>query len=180
MKRSIVTIIVFVVALLATNSVNAQKFSNLDKSPMDAASYPASYRVSDKVVKVIYSRPQLKGRQLSKLARNGKVWRTGANEATEVVFYKDVVFGGKEVKAGTYTMFTIPGETEWTIILNTAQNVWGSYMYNDKEDVVRVTGKVSKAAEAIEAFSIVFDGEDASFNMHLGWGNTVVSVPVKG
>lgn len=180
MKKSILSVIVFTIALVFSNEVNAQKFSGLDKSPMDAAAFPASYRVSDKQVKIIYSRPQLKGRSLSKLAPAGKVWRTGANEAPEITFYKDVTFGGKAVKAGTYTLFTIPGEKEWTVILSTAKNVWGSYFYKESEDVVRVNGSVSKAKDTVEAFSIAFEGEDNAYNMYLGWGNVVVSVPVKG
>ena len=180
MKKSILSVIVFVVALVFSNEVVAQKFASLDKSPMDAASYPSSYRDSDKKVKIIYSRPQLKGRSLAKLAPNEKVWRTGANEAAEITFYNDVTFGDKEVKAGTYTLFTIPGENEWTIILSTAKNVWGAYFYKESEDVVRVKGSVSKVNEPIEAFSIVFDGEEDTFNMYLGWGNVVVTVPVKG
>lgn len=180
MKKSILSVIVFTITLVFSNEVNAQKFSGLDKSPMDAAAFPASYRVSDKQVKIIYSRPQLKGRSLSKLAPAGKVWRTGANEAPEITFYKDVTFGGKAVKAGTYTLFTIPGEKEWTVILSTAKNVWGSYFYKESEDVVRVNGSVSKAKDTVEAFSIAFEGEDNAYNMYLGWGNVVVSVPVKG
>lgn len=168
-----------VLVLVSTNSI-AQKFPSLDKSPMDVATYPNSYRESDKVIKVLYSRPQLKGRSLVKLAPVEKVWRTGANEAAEIIFYKDVVFGDKEVKAGTYSLFTIPGETEWTIILNNDKNVWGAYMYNEDEDVIRVKAKVAKATKKIEAFSIVFEGEEEDFNMFLGWGNTVVSLPIKG
>ncbi len=175
----------FVATLIATtlftsHDIIAQKFPGLDKSPMDAAAYPSSYRIADKKVKVIYSRPQLKNRSLSKLAPNGKVWRTGANEAAEITFYQDVTFGGKEVKAGTYSLFTIPNANEWTIILSTAKNVWGSYFYKESQDVVRVTGEVKKSKKKIEAFSIAFDGEDENFKMHLGWGNIIVSVPVKG
>lgn len=180
MKKSILTILVLVIALISSNKINAQNFSKLDKSPMDAAAYPDNYRVSDKLVKVIYSRPQLKGRSLDKLAPQGKVWRTGANEAAEITFYKDVNFGGKEVKAGTYTLFTIPGGKEWTIILSTAKNVWGSYFYNEKEDVARVKVPTSKSSNPIEVFSIAFDGKDNNAKMHLGWENTVVSVSVKG
>ena len=180
MKKSVFSIIVFAIALVLSNEVVAQDFPNLDKSPMDAATYPSSYRNSDKKVKVVYSRPQLKRRPVSRLAVAGKVWRTGANEAAEITFYKDVNFGGKEVKAGTYSLFTIPGDKEWTVILNTAKNVWGAYSYNESDDVVRVTGKVSRANENIEAFSIAFDGEEDTFNMYLGWGNVVVTVPVKG
>ncbi|CAM1345894.1 DUF2911 domain-containing protein [Tenacibaculum crassostreae] len=180
MKNSILSIIIFAVMLVLSNEVAAQKFPGLDKSPMDAATYPSSYRVIDKKVKVIYSRPQLKKRSLAKLAPAGKIWRTGADEATEITFYKDVVFGGKEVKSGTYTMFTIPGDKEWTVILNTSTNVWGAFFYNESDDVVRVKGTVSKANKSIEVFSIVFEGEDDTFNMYLGWGDTIVTVPVKG
>jgi hypothetical protein len=178
--KKFLTFAILVIALVFTNNTNAQKFKALDKSPMDAASYPSSYKISDKLVKIVYSRPQLKDRVLDSLAPKGKVWRTGANEAAEITFYKDVTFGDKAVKAGTYTLFTIPGESEWTIILSTARNVWGSYFYKEAEDVIRVKGTVSKSETSIEAFSIVFDGEENNVNMHLGWANTIVTVPVKG
>ena len=180
MKKSIITILVFVVALVFSNEVNAQKFPKLDKSPMDASTYPSKSRVLDKLIKIIYSRPHLKKRSLSKLAPNGKVWRTGANEAAEITFYKDVNFGGKMVEAGTYSMFTIPGDKEWTIILNTSLNVWGAFFYNESDDVVRVKAKVSKAKKAIKTFSIVFEGEKSDLTMYLGWDKTIVSLPIKG
>ncbi|PHS54108.1 MAG: asparagine synthetase B [Lutibacter sp.] len=180
MKKNVLVIAAFAIVLMFTNEMSAQKFADLDKSPMDGASYPSSYKVSDKLVKVIYSRPQLKGRAVSKLAPNDKVWRTGANEAAEITFYKDVMFGGKAVKSGTYTLFTIPSDGDWTVILSTAKNVWGSYFYKEGEDVVRVKGTVSKSEESIEAFSIAFDGEEMNAKMYLGWGNTIVTVPVKG
>lgn len=180
MKKSIFTIAVFMLAILFSNETVAQKFPKLDKSPMDAASYPTSWRISDKLVKMVYSRPQLKGRSLSKLAPNDKVWRTGANEAAEITFYKDVNFGGQDVKAGTYSLFTIPGDKEWTIILNNAKNVWGAYTYRQEDDVLRVKANVSRGNKFVEAFSIMFDGEDEDFNMYLGWGRLVVTVPVRG
>lgn len=180
MKKNVLLVAVLAITMLFTNEMYAQKFAKLDKSPMDAAAYPTSYKVSDKMVKVIYSRPQLKGRTVEELAPSGKVWRTGANEAVVISFYKDVTFGGKAVKAGTYTLFTIPGEKEWTVILSTAENVWGSYFYKESEDVVRVTGAISKAAEPVEAFSIAFDGTDNNANMYFGFGNVIVTVPVKG
>ena len=145
MEKRILVLTILMVAVLFSSEAVAQEFPGLDKSPMDAAAHPSSYRVSDKLVKVIYSRPQLKGRELSKLAPHGKVWRTGANEAPEITFYKDVIFGDRKVKAGTYTLFTVPGEKEWTIILSTAKNVWGSYFYSKEEEVARVSAKVTKA-----------------------------------
>lgn len=180
MKKNVLFVAVLAIVLMFTNEMSAQKFSKLDKSPMDAAAYPSSYKVSDKMVKVIYSRPQLKGRTVEALAPSGKVWRTGANEAVEITFFKDVTFGDKAVKAGTYTLFTIPGEKEWTVILNSAQNVWGAYTYNEADDIVRVMGPVSNSEETIEAFSIAFDGTDNDANMYFGFGNVIVTVPVKG
>ena len=176
MKKSIFAIAFVFVAFTSGNQLTAQNFKGLDKSPMDAASYPSSYKIADKIVKVTYGRPQLKGRKVSKLAPAGKVWRTGANEAPEITFYKDVTFGGKPVKAGTYSLFTIPGEKEWTVILSTAKNVWGAYYYKQEEDVVRVSGTLSESKEAIEAFSMIFDD---NMTLHLGWGSTVISVAIK-
>ncbi|MDB2385035.1 DUF2911 domain-containing protein [Polaribacter sp.] len=173
MKKSIFSTVIIAIAFLTTSIVSAQKFRPIDKSPADIASYPS--RGADKIVKVVYSRPQLKGRDLNMLAKPGKVWRTGANEATEIIFYQDVTFGGKNVKVGTYSLFTIPNENEWTVILNKTLNVWGSFSYKEADDVVRVKGTVSKADEPIEAFSIMFDKD---MTLKMGWGETVVAVPI--
>lgn len=83
MKNSILPVAIFIITLISSPQLTAQEFRSLDKSPMDMAAFPSSYKISDKIVKVIYSRPQLKGRDLVKLAPPGKVWRTGANEAVE-------------------------------------------------------------------------------------------------
>ena len=177
MKNSILTIAVFAFTLVGSLEIAAQEFKSLDKSPMDMTAFPSSYKISDKIVKVIYSRPQLNGRDLVKLAPPEKVWRTGANEAAEITFYKDVVFGGKELKAGTYSLFTIPSKDgDWTVIINKAKNLWGSYYYNQDQDVVRVSGKVSKAEKNIEAFSMMFDKD---MTLKMGWGNTIVAVSIK-
>jgi hypothetical protein len=177
MKNSILPIAIFVITLISSPQITAQEFKGLDKSPMDMAAFPSSYRVSDKIVKVIYSRPQLKGRDLMKLAPPEKVWRTGANEAVEITFYKDVVFGGKAVKAGVYSLFVIPSlDEDWTIIINEAKNVWGSYSYNQDQDVVRVAGTSSKAEKNVEAFSMMFEKD---MTLKMGWGNTVISVSIK-
>ena len=151
MKNSILSIAILIITLISSTELTAQKFKSLDKSPMDATAFPNSYKISDKIVKVIYSRPQLNGRDLVKLAPPEKVWRTGANEAAEITFYKDVIFGGKALKAGTYSLFTIPSsDGDWTVIINRAKNVWGSYYYKQSLDVVRVSGKTSKAEKNIE------------------------------
>ena len=177
MKNSIFTFGFFLIALISSLQLTAQNFKDLDKSPMDVAAFPSSYKISDKTVKVIYSRPQLNGRDLVKLAPPEMVWRTGANEAAEITFYKDVIFGGKALKAGTYSLFTIPSfDGDWTVIINSARNVWGSYYYKQDQDVIRVSGKTSTTEENIEAFSMMFDKD---MTLKIGWGKTVVSVSIE-
>ena len=176
MKKIILLVAVFALSIGFSNQAIAQNFKGLDKSPMDIASFPSNYRVSEKVIKIIYSRPQLKGRSLEKLAPLGKKWRTGANEATEVTFYKDVVFGGAAVKAGTYTMYAIPGKTTWTVALSSQLNVWGVYFHKDENDVAKVTIPVKQTEENLDVFSIAID-EDMTINM--GWGSTLISIPVQ-
>ncbi|MBL4887805.1 MAG: DUF2911 domain-containing protein [Flavobacteriaceae bacterium] len=171
------SLITFAFALLLSSNAIAQKFSGLDKSPADIAVLKTS-RTSPPLVKVVYSRPQLKGRTVASLAKNGEVWRTGANEASEIVLFKDMKIGGKAVKAGTYSLFTIPGEKEWVIILSSDTNVWGAYGYKEANDVARITVPVSSGDESLEAFSIAYKKTDNGYNMVLGWGTVRVEVPL--
>ena len=174
MKKNILVAVLFVAAALFSNDITAQRFSKLDVSSLDKVIYKGTK--TGETAKLIYSRPQLKGRRLSKLVPEGKLWRLGANEATEITFKNNVVFGGKSVKAGTYAMFAIPGKTEWTIILNKDLNSWGHYSYKKEQDVVRVQAKVSSSMAPIEAFSMTFDKD---MNLYLGWEYTVVKVSIK-
>ncbi|APQ18098.1 DUF2911 domain-containing protein [Maribacter hydrothermalis] len=177
MKR-IFRVATLMLALILTSAVSAQEFSGIDKSPMDMAAYPTDYKVSEKAVRIIYGRPQLKGRSMDELAPTGKVWRTGANEAPEITFYKDANFGGKDIKAGTYALFTIPGEEEWTIILNKNLNQWGSYFYDETSDVARVTVPNGSDAASLEEFSIAFKDVDGGAHLVMGWDKTRVAVPI--
>jgi hypothetical protein len=176
-KSNFIASIVVTFLMLVSFNVNAQKFKGLDKSPMDAASFPSSYKESDKLVKIIYSRPQLKGRSVGKLAPEGNVWRTGANEAAELTLYTDMMLGTTKIKAGTYTFYLIPGEEEWTAIVSTDLNVWGSYYYNEKNDVARIEVPVTKGKANLEAFSIAFEKSDDGVHMHIGWGTVRIAVP---
>jgi hypothetical protein len=177
MKQKVILFLALVLSVAISDSLYAQKFSDLDKSPMDVASYPSSYRVSEKAIKITYSRPQLKGRTVESLAKPGTVWRTGANEAAELTLYTDMKLGGTTVKAGTYSFFTIPGENEWTAIINRDLNVWGAYSYNEANDVARITVPAGTDRESLEAFSITFSESDKGVDMHLGWGTTRITVP---
>ncbi|AEE19786.1 Protein of unknown function (DUF2911) [Dokdonia sp. Hel_I_63] len=175
MKKFFMTAVV-ALAFVAAPSVNAQDF-NVDKSPMDQAAFPSNYKESNKLVKVTYSRPQLKERELSKLAPDGKVWRLGANEAAEITLYKDMKLGTTPVKAGTYTMYAMPNGAEWTIILSSDLNVWGSYFYKEANDVARITVPVTQADDAIEYFGMEFMPVDQGAHLHMAWGNARVEVP---
>jgi hypothetical protein len=176
-KSNFIASIVVTFLMLVSFNVNAQKFKGLDKSPMDAASFPSSYKESDKLIKITYSRPQLKGRSVGKLAPEGNVWRTGANEAAELTLYTDMMLGTTKIKAGTYTFYLIPGEEEWTAIVSADLNVWGSYYYNEKNDVARIVVPVTEGKENLEAFSIAFEKSDDGVHMHIGWGTVRIAVP---
>ncbi len=176
--KKVFTLAMMAIALVFSTEANAQDFSGLDKSPMDAASYPSDYKVAEKAVRIIYSRPQLKGRSLAELAKPGEVWRTGANEAPEITFYKDVTFGGENVKAGTYALLTIPGAKEWTVILHNNLNQWGSYFYKEGGDVARVSAGVSSGDKSLEAFSVAFKEVDGGVHLVMGWDKTRVAVPI--
>lgn len=171
------TSIAFAFMMLLSFNAEAQEFKPLDKSPMDAATFPSSYKESNKLIKITYGRPQLKGRDMNDLAPAGKVWRTGANEAAELTLYTDMMLGDSKVKAGTYTFYVIPSEKEWTAIISTDLNVWGSYFYKQENDVARLAVPVSMADESLEAFSIAFEKSDDGVHMHLGWDKVRVAVP---
>ncbi|WP_027064679.1 DUF2911 domain-containing protein [Maribacter sp. Hel_I_7] len=176
--KKVFTLATLILALVLTTTVSAQDFSGIDKSPMDMAAYPTDYKVSEKAVRIIYGRPQLKGRSMEELAPTGKVWRTGANEAPEITFYKDVKFGEKDVKAGTYSLFTIPGADEWTVILNKNLNQWGSYFYDEAADVARVTVPNGSDTSSLEEFSIAFKDANGGAQLVMGWDKTRVAVPI--
>ncbi len=176
--KKLFTLTTLVLTLVCTTKATAQKFSGLDASPMDVAIYPTDSKIQQKSVKVVYSRPQLKGRSLTTLTPEGQVWRTGANESTEITFYKDADFGGKMIKAGTYSLFTIPGKTEWTVILNKNLNQWGAYSYDEGADVARIKVPNGSDATPLEAFSIAFKEDGKNVQMVMGWDKTRVAVPI--
>ena len=172
--------------LLFSNMSYAQGFTGLDKSPMDMAYFPDNFAHDRKpgekaIVRVTYSRPPKNNREVfGKLVPYGKVWRTGANEASEIKFYHDVELGGKKVKAGTYSLFAIPGDKEWTIILNNDLDYWGAYSYNAKNDVLRVTAPTKLLNSAVEHFTIQFESKgEKQGAMKMAWDKTLVEVPLK-
>jgi hypothetical protein len=166
---------------------NGSKVPALDKSPMDMAYYPANYpvlKIQDKateplVARVIYSRPQKNNRAVfGELVEFNKVWRLGANEATEIEFFRDVKIGGKKVAKGKYTMYAVVSPTEWNIIINKETDIWGAFKYDEKKDVVRVNVPVQKTNEMVEPFSMYFDKSASGVNLNMAWENLQVSLPI--
>ena len=170
--------VLFLFVVLSLNTVNAQEFPKVDVSPMDALIVRSDD--GESFMRVIYSRPQKKGRKVfGELVQYNKVWRTGANEATEITFYQDVNFGGKTVETGTYSFYTIPNKDYWTVILNSAVNQWGAYQYDSSLDVARVEVKPKSTAASVETFSITTKPVDEGYHLLLGWDDTYIEIPVK-
>ena len=132
-------------------------------------------------IEIAYSRPSMKGREIfGNVVPFGTVWRTGANNATKITFSTPVNLNGTEVAAGTYALYTLPGENEWTIILNKGVGKSGT-QYDEKEDVVRFkTTPVKLADTSIETFTIEFNHlRDESAVINLIWEKTVVPIKVE-
>jgi hypothetical protein len=132
-------------------------------------------------IEIVYSRPGVKGRPIfDGLVPYGQVWRTGANNATKITFSTPVKLNGAEIPAGTYALFTIPGETEWTIIINKGAAQWGAFQYNETNDLVRVKATPVKLSQSIETFTIEFtDIRDESATLNLLWEKTLVPVKIE-
>lgn len=176
---------VWIVLLTLQNFAFAQSFRGIDRSPADIAYFPDNFAHDRKggekaIIKIIYNRPQKKGRKIfGELVPYGEVWRTGANEATEVKLYQDVNFGGKMLKAGTYSLFTIPTEDNWTIIFSKDLDCWGSYNYNPDNDALRVVAPARQTDKTIEAFSIKMIQESNFLGkLLIAWDTTIVELSI--
>lgn len=172
----------FAVLLTSESSIAQERGMGNGLSPNATVSQAIFNKTT---VTVTYGRPALKGRSLASLAPSGKVWRTGANEATTITFSTDVMFGGKEVKAGSYTLFTIPSDN-WTFILNKqllndGKPVWGAFTYDESQDAVRVPAALTttEAASSFERFAIYFDTiTENKAHLNLQWGKTLTAIPI--
>jgi len=183
--KKVVAVIVLLVCLSSTQAQS--RFPLMDKSPMDMSYYPVNYpilRIQDKateplVARLVYSRPQRNGRNVfGELLEYNKVWRLGANEATEIEFYKDVLINNKVVPKGRYTLYAIPAEDKWTIIVNKETDIWGAFKYDSGKDIVRADVAVEKQAEPLEAFTMFFEKAATGFVMIASWDTALVSLPI--
>ena len=181
----------YLIFALFSFSVNAQtaastvKFPVIDPSPLDVLYYPINAPKVKKedssmpVIRVIYSRPAKKGRDIfGVLEPFDKVYRMGANENTEITFAKNVTIGDKKIKAGTYSLFAIPTASKWTIIVNKQTDRWGAYNYDAAKDIVRLDVDVIKLDKVIENFSMTFTDLPNGANLVIGWDKTQVMLPI--
>jgi hypothetical protein len=141
----------------------------------------ASVKYKDTYIKITYGQPHKRGREIfGQLVPYGEVWRTGANEATEITITRDVYMGGNLIQAGTYSLFTIPQPEQWTIILNRETGLWGSYNYNSKLDAYHISAPVSDTGNtAYEAFTIQLDQRNNVADLILYWDKTKIVIPIQ-
>jgi hypothetical protein len=172
-----------------TPNTQADKFASLgmDKSPMDMSYYPVDYpklkmsgNVSDPLVaRVIYSRPQKDGRIIfGNVLKYGAIWRLGANEATELEFFKDVNINNRKVAKGRYVLYAIPYEDKWTLVLNSDLFTWGLKIDTTK-DVYKFEVPVSKIIRPIEVFTIDFQKTSPGMQLIMGWDSVRAALPIK-
>lgn len=161
-----------ITGLLISLNVSAQQDKSKRPSPPAKVSQTLS---SGAEISIDYSSPSIKGRSMSELSPAGKVWRTGANEATVFETNKDVEIEGKKLPAGKYSVYSIPGDKEWILIFNKSWKQWGT-VYKDTEDALRVKVKPGKAAEFTEmmSFDITKNGK-----VSLIWADTQVDFKVR-
>lgn len=160
-------------------------YAGVDVSPMDMSYYPVDYpktrmgnaAASPPLARVIYSRPHLQGRHIFQEVLNyDQPWRLGANEATELQLYADASIQDKKIKAGRYTLYAIPGTSNWTIILNNNIDAWG-LQPDPSKDVARFTVPVIKTSYSLEYFTMVFQKTTHAAELLMAWDSVEVRLP---
>jgi len=184
MNRNIIIILVpnmrllTLLLLVLTAQVNiAQEQLKLRTSPLAVT----SLRYKDSYIRIVYSQPSKRGREVfGKLVPFGEVWRTGANEATEITFTRDVfILNNQLLSAGTYTLLTIPQPDRWIVILNKDVGMWGAYNYNPKQDVLQFEVPVESLKGIVyEPFTIQLDQRMNQAIASLMWDKTKISFPI--
>jgi hypothetical protein len=180
-------LLIIVNLLFALTVMAQQKPTELDKSMMDMNYWPSNYpllKVTGKVkenptARIIYSRPLKNNREIFGTAiKYNELWRLGANEATEIEFFKPVKIANKIVPKGRYTLYCIPTENKWTIIFNNDNFCWGSFVYDKKKDVLRTEIPVETLNESIEAFTMFFEEQKKGAQLIIEWDNKKAVLPI--
>jgi tetratricopeptide (TPR) repeat protein len=167
--------LLFAVILFAAVSSDAQQLRTPAPSPTQTVQQ--DFGISS--MQLIYSRPNMRGRKVfGDLVPYGKIWRTGANQATRIKFNDDVSIGGQPLKAGEYALYTIPGENEWDVVINKGSANWGTD-YKQGDDILRVKAKPTRLANTVETFTMQFDNvKPTSAELTIMWDKTAVAIPI--
>jgi hypothetical protein len=168
------SLLIFLLPVFALLSAGQMK----DKSQRPSPPAQAQCKFSDgHSITVDYSSPRMKGRKIfGDVVPYGEVWRTGANEATTFVTTADLSAGNTSVPAGNYTIFTIPTQNQWTLIINKKTGEWGIPYKYESDELGRVDMKVSSTASPVEDFTIAFDQGGRTCTLNLSWENTKASL----
>lgn len=175
---------IFVTALIALVTFSAAQDSgmqnNSKKPPLSPPGQATLTFADGNTVTVDYSRPSMRNRKIfGGLVPYDQVWRTGANAATSLKTTTDLNIGGTSVPKGSYTIYTLPGMSNWQLIINKQTGQWGT-QYDQKQDLARIPMKVVQRSSGLETFTISFDKTAGnSGTLKLDWENTTASVDVK-
>ncbi|MCI4666543.1 MAG: DUF2911 domain-containing protein [Bacteroidia bacterium] len=181
MNKTLRNVLIGIASLVVILMLLFWGFRNYTKS--HSPEETASFSEGDLKIEVFYNRPSKKGRIIfGELVPYDVVWRTGANEATTFTSNKDLTIGGEVLKAGTYTLWTIPGQNEWKVIFNSEMYPWGVDFNADASrkaefDVLTTSVAVESLSQSLEMFTIDFAYQEV-LNMTLAWDQTKVSVPI--
>ena len=162
-------------------------YDNIDISPMDMSYFPVDYpklKMTNSVdqppvARIIYSRPHLQGRKMfGQILKYGDPWRLGANEATEIQWYKDVTIQGKKIKAGRYMLYCVPYEDKWTIVFNSNIDSWGLKI-DPSKDLYRFDVRITTNNPSLEYFTMVFEKTDRGADLLMGWDTILARLPIE-
>lgn len=167
--------------LLTFSSISPDLLAQTAPKPRKSPLAIAQLKSGKTYVRVVYSQPHKNERLVfGGLVAYDKVWRLGANEATEITITHKIKMGGQTIAPGTYSMFAIPSTDKWTIILNKDLGMWGEYDYKAANDLVRFVVAVKPTEQSWEAFTIRFDKQsNQQASMTLVWDKTSVEIPIE-
>lgn len=169
-----------IASLLLFLTVAYQSYSQEAITPRPSPLAVVTMKYDDTYVKVTYSQPHKRDREIfGGLVPYGKVWRTGANEATEITTTGDLLIKGDTLHTGSYSIFTIPRADKWTIIFNANLGQWGAYNYVEDDDVLRIDVPVKEIEDIVwEPFTIAFEQINQKADLTMKWDQTEVAIPI--
>ena len=187
---SVLLIIILVSTSVTAQYVNVAQDTNIEIREVNKESIVmpphrtsrvaiASFKQSGTYLKVVYGQPLKQAREIfGAVEPYGQVWRTGANEATEITTTQDILISDKMLKAGTYTLFTVPDKDKWKVMFNSELGQWGAYTYDASNDVLTTEIPVMESEKLYEAFTIKFEETKSGADMIMVWDKTQVTLPL--